>query len=87
MELANQHKFPCMVIRAIIDPVTYSFPDYILKLTNEFGELSLIRLIPSVLLHPLELKKLYQLVIYYRRACNTLKKIAKSTEKLIAASH
>ena len=69
-----QHQIPCMVIRTIIDPVNYAFPDYIFKLTDEFGEIPLTRLIPTVLLHPLELKKLYQLVIYYHQATHTLKK-------------
>lgn len=87
MALAYQHKIPCMVIRTIIDPVNYAFPDYIFKLTDEFGEIPLTRLIPTVLLHPLELKKLYQLVIYYHQATLTLKKIANLMGKLTTTGH
>ncbi len=85
--LANAQHIPCTVIRVIIDPASYSFPDYLLALTDEFGEVAISRLILAALAHPGQLNKLLQLQGFYRQACEILKIVAKNPENLIASPH
>ncbi len=85
--LANEQKVPSTVMRVIIDPANYSFPDYLLTLTNEFGDVPVLRLIMTALTHPQQLNKLIQLLNFYHHASETLKILSKRPENLIASHH
>ncbi|NNE36991.1 MAG: hypothetical protein HKN08_01700, partial [Gammaproteobacteria bacterium] len=85
--LANEQQIPCTVMRVIIDPADYSFPDYLMEITNEFGEVAIARLLMSALTHPQQLNKLIQLTGFYHRARKTLKILTENTENLMASPH
>jgi adenosylhomocysteine nucleosidase len=85
--LANEHEVPCLVIRAIIDPAYYIFPDYLIALTDEYGKVPVFDLAMASLTRPRQLGRLLRLSGYYRQAYETLKLLAKNPEILIASPH
>lgn len=85
--LANEREVPCLVIRTIIDPADYTFPDYLIDLTDEYGEVPVFDLAMASLTRPRQLGRLLRLSGYYRQACETLKLLAKNPEILIASPH
>lgn len=80
---AAQANLPCLVLRAIADPVAMDLPQAVARAMNDQGRVELGKLLSYLLLHPWELPALIKLGLYFHAAQKTLKTIAKHLNEII----
>jgi adenosylhomocysteine nucleosidase len=66
-----------MVVRAVADPADTTIPDSALNAVDEFGRLSLLKLIQGLAKDPTELLALVRIARNYRAAQRTLAAVAR----------
>lgn len=82
-EVAKQHGYPFIAIRAIADPVNMDLPPAISAAMNTEGEVVLSRLLSYLVRHPTELLGLITVGLQFNAARSTLKVVAKQLNTLI----
>jgi adenosylhomocysteine nucleosidase len=75
-EVAQEAHVPFMAIRAIADSADMAIPQLSLDTVDEFGQISLLRLIEGLSKHPLELFPMIRLGRNFRAAQATLSRVA-----------
>jgi len=75
-KVAQEAGVPFMAVRAIADPADMTIPQSSLRAVDEFGELSLLKLLSGLIRHPAELFDLIRLGRNFRAAQVTLSKVA-----------
>jgi adenosylhomocysteine nucleosidase len=83
VKAAQQANLPCVVIRAIADPVTMDLPQSVVHALNDQGRVELSKLLRFLLAHPWEIPALIKLGLHFNAARKTLKKIAKQLNEII----
>lgn len=71
-EVAQQKGKPFLVVRAVSDPAGMSIPNMVLRQTNNWGHIRLMRLLKTVVCNPPELISLLRLGWGYLAALRTL---------------
>ena len=79
--VAQEARVPFMVVRAVADSTDMTIPDISLNAVDEFGRLSLLKLIQGLAGHPTELFALIRVARSYRAAQRTLAAVARLTGK------
>jgi len=79
--VARETQMPFMVVRAVADSVDTTIPDSTLNAVDEFGRLSLLKLIQGLAKDPTELLTLARIARNYRAAQRTLAAVARLTGK------
>ncbi len=79
---AQQAGIPCMVIRAIADPVEMDLPYAIQYALNAQGEIKLNKLLVYIATHPGEILALIRLGLHFNAAAKTLKSVAGHLETM-----
>jgi adenosylhomocysteine nucleosidase len=77
--VAQEAQVPFMVVRAVADSADTTIPDMTLNAVDEFGRLSLLKLIQGLAEHPTELFALIRIGRNYRAAQRTLAAVARLT--------
>lgn len=83
VKAAHQANLPCLVIRAIADPVTMDLPQAVVHALNSQGRVELGKLLRFLLVHPWEIPALIKLGLHFNAARKTLKKVAKQLNEII----
>lgn len=81
-KVASESNLPCLVLRAIADPVTLDLPPAVSQAMNEQGQVELGKLLRHLALHPWEVPGLIKLGLHFRAAQKTLKTIAKHLNEI-----
>lgn len=81
-KVASQSNLPCLVLRAIADPVTLDLPPAVSQAMNEQGQVELGNLLRHLALHPWEVPALIKLGLHFRAAQKTLKTIARHLNEI-----
>lgn len=81
--VAAAANLPCLVLRAIADPVETSLPQAVVRALDEHGQVRLGRLLQHLLLHPWEVRALIRLGWHFRAAQKTLKIVARQLNEII----
>ena len=76
-KVASQTNLPCLVLRAIADPVSMDLPHAVVHALNDQGQVDLGKLLRYLWRHPWEIPALIQLGWHFRAAQKTLKTTAK----------
>ena len=79
--VAQETRAPFMVVRAVADSADTTIPDSTLNAIDEFGRLSLLKLIQGLAKDPTELFALVRIALDYRAAQRTLAAVARLTGK------
>lgn len=79
--VAQEARVPFMVVRAVADSADTTIPDSTLNAVDEFGRLSLLKLVQGLAGHPTELLALVRIARNYLAAQRTLAAVARLTEK------
>jgi adenosylhomocysteine nucleosidase len=82
-KVAVEANLPCLVLRAIADPVSMSLPHAVVFALDEQGRVHIGKLLRYLLTHPWEIPGLIQLGWHFRAAQKTLKIIAKQLNEII----
>ncbi len=82
-KVAVEANMPCLVLRAIADPVGMDLPQAVVHALDEQGRVQLGKLLRYVVTHPWEIPGLIRLGLHFRAAQNTLKTIAKQLNEII----
>lgn len=77
--VAQEARVPFIVVRAVADSADTTIPDSTLNAVDEFGRLSLLKLIQGLAGHPTELIALVRIARNYRAAQRTLAAVARLT--------
>jgi adenosylhomocysteine nucleosidase len=77
--VAQETRVPFMVVRAVADSADTTIPDSTLNAVDEFGRLSLLKLIQGLAGHPTELLALVRIARNYRAAQRTLAAVVRLT--------
>lgn len=80
---AQQNNIPCLVIRAIADPVTMDLPQAVVRSLNDQGRVEITKLLRFLLTHPWEIPALIKLGLHFNAAQKTLKTVAKQLSEII----
>ncbi len=83
VKAAQQANLPCLVIRAIADPVTMDLPKAVVHALNDQGRVELRKLLRFLLSHPWEIPALIKLGLHFNAAQTSLKKVAKQLNEII----
>jgi len=83
VKAAQQANLPCLVIRAIADPVTMDLPQAVVHALNGQGRVELSKLLRFLLTHPWEIPALIKLGLHFNAARTTLRKVAKQLNEII----
>lgn len=83
VKVAQQANLPCLVIRAIADPVTMDLPQAVVYALNDQGRVELSKLLRFLLAHPWEIPALIKLGLHFNAAQTSLKKVAKQLNEII----
>ncbi|WP_445372830.1 phosphorylase [Methylomonas sp. HW2-6] len=81
-KVASQSNLPCLVLRAIADPVTLDLPPAVSRAMNEQGQVELGKLLRHLALHPWEVPALVKLGLHFHAAQKTLKTIARHLNEI-----
>ncbi|TPQ25090.1 phosphorylase [Methylomonas koyamae] len=81
-KVASQSNLPCLVLRAIADPVALDLPPAVSRAMNEQGQVELGKLLRHLALHPWEVPALVKLGLHFHAAEKTLKTIARHLNEI-----
>ena len=76
MKVAEMERLPCLVVRAIADPVSMDLPKAVVQALNAQGQIELAKLLRYLLTHPWQIPALIKLGLYFHAAQKTLKVVA-----------
>lgn len=82
-KVAVEAELPCLVLRAIADPVSMSLPQAVVYALDEQGQVQIGKLLRFILTHPWEISGLIQLGWHFRAAQKTLNIIARQLNEII----
>jgi len=82
MELAASRQLPCLVIRSIIDPGSFSIPGTIIEHTGPYGEPAGISMLRSAFFEPKLILTFIQLAWFFRKAGKSLEDVGRQTARL-----
>lgn len=80
---AEQANLPCLIIRAIADPITMDLPQAVAQSLNDQGQVELMKLLRFLLAHPWEIPALIKLGLHFNAAQKTLKTVARQIGEII----
>jgi len=83
MAVAAKHGIPALVIRTLLDPLSYTVPQFVLDNSDLFGKPDQLAIIKSLLQRPGRILQLVELIRYFRQACNSLHMINKHLHALL----
>jgi len=82
-KVASQTNLPCLVLRAIADPVNMDLPQAVVHALNDQGQVDLGKLLRYLWCHPWEIPALIELGWHFHAAQKTLKTTAKYLNEII----
>ena len=83
INVARDAKIPVLVLRVIVDPVTMVIPAFVMRASNDYGEISLISLFGSLIFAPTRILPLIQLSKSFREAGKSLSWVGKHLHHLV----
>ena len=82
-KVASQSNLPCLVLRAVADPVSMDLPQAVVHAMNDLGRVDLGRLLSHLAIHPWEIPALIKLGLHFHAAQKTLKNVAKHINEIV----
>lgn len=76
IKVAQTENLPCLVVRAIADPVSMNLPEAVMQALNSQGQIELTKLLGYLLTHPWQIPALIKLGLHFHAAQKTLKIVA-----------
>ena len=76
IKVAQTENLPCLVVRAVADPVDMDLPEAVVQALNADGQIELSKLLSYLLTHPWQIPALIRLGLHFHAAQKTLKVVA-----------
>jgi len=83
IKAAQAKSLPCLVVRAVADPVNMDLPEAVVQALNPDGQIELTKLLGYLLAHPGQVSGLIKLGLHFHAAQKTLKIVAHKFNDII----